>query len=382
MSDSGRVAPSAVAGRVKVFAWIMGVLALGTAAAWGFVAVFVRRMVSWKPRVRSVTVTAVKDSRVHLEHSNMGQYDGAFTLRWPGGNAQVGALRAGGISTWREVLTTTGAIPLGTLTVSSYPGLSPDAGGTFDDVLIRSSGRDVPAWQYGPDAATWMIHVHGVRSNRFHTLWSVPAATAAGFTSLVIAYRGAPDGPKTGRHAGMGAYEAGDVVAAIEYAASHGAEKIVLSGWSMGASACLLATEHTPHRDRIVGHVLVAPTISWRHVMRSGARRLGLPQWISSVVEWTITTPLVAQAVGMPVRVDLDALDWATPPARLREPALVFGSRSDTNTPFETLTAFAESNPGLVEMHEVETCIHGWEPNADPDMFRSTLHGWLIARRQ
>lgn len=365
---------------MRIVSWIVGLLALGAVAAWALVAAFVRRMVTWRARGRSVRVTRADQTRVHLEPGDVAESEAVFSILWPGGSAQLGKPHAEPAGVSREVLATTGDIPLGSVVVSSAPGAVPDAGGAFAEVSFRSPAGEVPGWQYGPDAGAWMIHVHGVRSSRLHTLWSVPPATDAGFTSLVIAYRGSPGGAAAGRNAGMGLHEADDVIAAIEFAVRHGAQRIVLSGWSMGASACLLAAELTPHRERIAGLALVAPTISWRHVMRAGARRLGMPLWTSRLTEWAIATPIVARAVGMPLHVDLDILDRLADEARLTVPALVLGSRADANVPFVILQSFAERNPGLVELHEVPAPFHGWEPNADPEAFASVLRRWLTAR--
>lgn len=346
-------------------------------AMWGLVAVFVRRMVTWSPRKRSVSVTHADAKTVTLEHGRFALEPGEFTLVFGDGGARLGLPTDAGATVTRDVLSLTGTIPLGSVRLSPDPGSIPAIAGAFTDAQIPSPGGDMPAWVFGPESTSWAIHVHGVRSSRLNALWGVPGATEAGYRSLVIAYRGSPDGRRTHRNAGLGYLEAGDVAAAVDYAVKNGAERIVLFGWSMGASAALLTAETAQFRDRITGLVLIAPTLSWRHVMRAGASRMRMPKWVSALVEFAITTPMLARLVGMPDRVDLDALDWVSSARRLKMPALVFGSRGDTNVPFELITMFDEANPGTVHVHEVAECTHGWEPNVDPERFTHVIRTWL-----
>ena len=348
-----------------------------SAALWALVAMFVRRMLSWKPRRRTVTVVKADAHSVTLEAGPLAHAQGEYTLLFDGGSARIGEPTMLGQTVTRPASPLAGHIPLGVVAFSPDPGDSPRVAGAHVDRRIAGPAGEIPAWEYGPASTSWAIHVHGVRSNRLNALWSVPGATEAGYRSLVIAYRGSPDGPANHRNAGLGYLEAPDVAAAVAYAVANGAERIVLFGWSMGASAALLTTELSRHRERIVGLVLIAPTLSWRHIMRAGATRMGMPRWVSPLVERAITAQIPSLLVGMPGRVDLDALDWVSRPGRLRVPALVVGSRGDTNVPFELVATFAEANSELVQVAEVADCTHGWEPNVDPNAFTRALASWL-----
>ncbi|GGF31098.1 alpha/beta hydrolase [Microbacterium sorbitolivorans] len=358
---------------VAIFA--VAILALGI-AAWGVTSAFVARMTTWKPRARTVTVVGAARDHVELAPGRYAQEPGRMTLVWGDGSAHVGAPVRHEGRIIRPVIRSTAPIPQAVVDVTPDPGATPDVAGDYTDVSIPTPVGEMPGWLYGDEGDSWAIHVHGVRSNRMNTLWGVPPAREAGYRSLSIAYRGAPDGRAARCRAGMGAVEVEDVVSAIAYAAERGASKILLFGWSMGASAALLATERSPHRDLISGLVLVAPAVSWRHIMRAGARRMRLPGWVSRVVEAAVQTPIVARAVGMPTYVDLDDLDWLAP-GRLTRPTLIFGSRGDTNVPFALLEEFAAGNPGHVALHEVAACTHGWEPNVDPDRYEATVAAWI-----
>lgn len=345
-------------------------------AAWGVTSAFVAKMTTWKPRARTVTVVGTARDHVDLAPGRYAQEPGRMTLVWGGDSAHLGAPTRHEGKVARRVIRSSAPIPRGAVNVTPDPGAKPEVAGDYTDVSIPTPVGEMPGWLYGDESSSWAIHVHGVRSNRMNTLWGVPPAREAGYRSLSIAYRNSPDGQTARGRAGMGAVEVEDVVSAIAYAAEHGASQIVLFGWSMGASAALLATERSPHRQLISGLVLIAPAVSWRHIMRAGARRMRIPDWVSRVVEAAVQTPVVARLVGMPTYVDLDDLDWLAP-GRLTRSTLVFGSRGDTNVPFALLEAFAAGNPGRVTLHEVAACTHGWEPNVDPDRYDATVASWI-----
>lgn len=359
---------------------VLGVIVVVAAALWALVRVFVRRMTGWAPRHRVATVVDAREDLVILDPSEYAREPGEITLVWDGGSARVGDPWSHEGRIARSLLSTDGAPPCGEVVVSPDPGTDPGSAGPFIDVSVPTDIGAMPAWLYGEETGSWAIHVHGVRSRRLNALWSVPAATSAGFRSLVIAYRGSPDGQPTRGYAGLGYAEADDVVAAVDYAITHGAERIVLFGWSMGASAALLASESTRVADRLIGMVLIAPTVSWRHVMRAGAARMRMPMLVSRAVEAVVQSRTLARLSGLSMPVSLDALDWVTRSGRLRVPALVFASRGDTNVPFELVELFADANPGMVRVREVAACRHGWEPNVDPAVFAKEVEEWLADR--
>ncbi len=66
----------------------------------------------------------------------------------------------------------------------------------------------------------------------------------AGYTSLVVSYRNDGDAPNSDDHRyALGDREWQDVSSAIEYAFEHGAERIVLLGYSMGGATVLQAAD-------------------------------------------------------------------------------------------------------------------------------------------
>ncbi|MFD0428705.1 hypothetical protein ACFQ60_14700 [Streptomyces zhihengii] len=67
--------------------------------------------------------------------------------------------------------------------------------------------------------------------------------------------------------------------AAIRHAVRHGAERVVVHGWSTGAAMALRAAAGSALRDRIAGLVLDSPVLDWEVTLRAlvAARRTPAP---------------------------------------------------------------------------------------------------------
>lgn len=354
----------------------------------GALGIVIGRRVVLPSSPRTVRVFDIDDSTLTLEATRQTTHPGTFGIWFgPTGHAVIDAIvrsepAAGTIT--RQVSRVTGG-DLRTAdrvrwTGHVYPdaqSLHPDA----RDVDIPVDGGTAPAWlipsyQAG-DGHTWAIHVHGIRTTRLTALRSVPAAQQAGYTSLVISYRGDGEGPPVPRNAStLGQTEWRDVDAAISYALDHGAQTVVLFGWSMGASPVLLTTEHSPHRDRVRAVVLIDPVTEWRTAIRAGAARAHLPEALGSLAAAILSTPHLSRAAGLAAPIDLQELDW-TRPRHLTTPCLVIHSPGDTEIPLALSRRFAAAHPETVDLTEFPAAAHAWEYNVDPDTFNRAVTTWL-----
>lgn len=260
---------------------------------------------------------------------------------------------------------------------------TPDAIGTSAEVGIPGpAGTKLPAWRIGRPSDLWAIHIHGIRASRLNALRTVPATLAAGYTSLVVTYRGDPEGPAMpGDAATLGLTEWRDVDAAIAYALEHGARQIVLVGWSMGAGIAMLAAERSPHRSAIAGAVLISPALEWRQtITRSAARmHLPLPRACARLAQAFLSRQPLSRVVGLSEPIDFQALDWTTP-GRIRIPTLIIHSPGDRTVPIEVSRQVADANPSTVDLYVAPTADHAWEYNVDPDGFTQRIHDWLVER--
>src|SRR5699024_1269193 len=86
----------------------------------------------------------------------------------------------------------------------------------------------------------WAVMVHGRGGRRTECIKALPVAAALGIDSLLMSYRNDGEAPAApdGKY-GLGITEWEDVEAGVRYALDHGAEEVVLFGWSMGGAICL-----------------------------------------------------------------------------------------------------------------------------------------------
>jgi pimeloyl-ACP methyl ester carboxylesterase len=239
----------------------------------------------------------------------------------------------------------------------------------FTEVTVAGELGPLPAWFVPGDRATWVIVVHGVGATREHALNVVPVLHRFRLPQLVISYRNDPGAPASPDGLGhLGATEWRDLDAAMRYAAGQGAERIVLYGWSTGATMALRALHESAVRDRVAGLVLDSPVLDWRSTVRAAATQRGLPAPL---------TPLAVRAAegraGSYAARQGDVAD----PRRLTAPALLVHGPDDTFASWDATRRLAERRPDLVALHTVPGAPHAAMWNVDPDGYEETLRRFL-----
>jgi uncharacterized protein len=256
----------------------------------------------------------------------------------------------------------------------------------WSEVSLPTPVGPAPAWvvRPGPDGAvgpdpaaarTWAVHVHGIRTTRVTALRTVPAALELGWTSIVPSFRGDGEAPWEGRASHLGAREWADVEVALDHAVANGAERLVIVGWSMGATITHELLARSAHRDRLAAIVLVAPALDWDVTVRSQARRAGLPGPVVGAALGAMATPGLCRTVGLRSPVDVRALSWLRAPRQL-PPTLLIHSTGDTTVPFSASQEFADAHPGTVTLAVSEPAEHAWERNVDAVWFDRTITTW------
>nr|WP_256725715.1 alpha/beta fold hydrolase [Streptomyces sp. IMTB 2501] len=147
------------------------------------------------------------------------------------------------------------------------------------DIDVPGELGELPAWFVPGARDTWVIAVHGLGTTREQVMNLMAPLHARRVPVLALAYRGdlgAPRPPDGLNH--LGETEWRDLDAAIRYAVRHGARRVVLLGWSTGATMALRAAERSPVRERIAGLVLDSPVLSWEATLRALARARHTPQ--------------------------------------------------------------------------------------------------------
>lgn len=217
-------------------------------------------------------------------------------------------------------------------------------------VELRSGDVRAPGHVLLPDtpSASWSIHLPGLGATHLSALRSAELAHRSGMASILI------DGPLV-RHS-FGLRERRLLDAAIRYARTCGAERIVVFGWSYGANAAL---QHLAQDASIDAAVLISPHLHWRPRLTAAATAAGVSAEALQIGSRRIESRL-SRRYG--ARIDLGDLGWPDG-RRLTVPVLLLHSPGDETLPFAETVAFAEEQPGA-ELVALPRAPHTLEWNA------------------
>lgn len=258
-----------------------------------------------------------------------------------------------------------------------------DLGFTAEDVVVPLEGGDGPAWlvRGTTNNNVWVIGVHGRGARRNETIRALPALASMGVTALLMSYRNdglAPNAPD-GRY-GLGDTEWLDVQAGIQFALDHGAEQIILLGWSMGGAISLQTADRSELADRIDSLMLVGPVINWVDVLSHQARANKIPQSVGRVAQWLLSNKAGRWVTGQAAPVNLRRLNWVDRASELKHPTLIMHSRDDEFVPNGPSLKLAALRPDLVTLRTFTKAGHTREPNVDPQGFAQAVTGFLSKR--
>lgn len=254
-----------------------------------------------------------------------------------------------------------------------------------EDATVISDVGALPGWVVRPDTKSdtgaWAILVHGRGARKEETLRAVPVLRRAGFTSLVTAYRNDRDAPggRDGRY-NLGLSEWRDVEAAMAYAVGHGAQEIVLFGWSMGGAIVLQVLDNSPLAERVTGVVLDSAVLDWGAVLRHQARMNRMPGWVARVATELMGDVRARRLVGVHEPLDVSRADWVRRADELRHPLLVIHSDGDDFVPVGPAVALSVRRPDIVRFERWEVARHCREWNYDPQRWERAVAQFLANR--
>jgi pimeloyl-ACP methyl ester carboxylesterase len=227
----------------------------------------------------------------------------------------------------------------------------------------------MPAWLIPAPGRTWAIVVHGINDDREVGLRIAPALHRAGLPQLLISYRddlGAPSSPDGNHH--QGETEWHDVAAAIGYALAHGAQHVVLVGYSMGGAIVTQLMENSRLSKRVAALVLDAPALNWKAILGFNAERMNLPGFFALPVEW---------AIDARTNPDWNNLNALAHPEDFHLPILLFHGTEDKVVPLKTSEEFAAELPHWVTFYAVPKAGHTQSWNVAPQIYEHRLDHFL-----
>ncbi|MGW3207489.1 alpha/beta hydrolase [Streptomyces sp. NPDC001135] len=330
------------------------------------------------PTEPRLTVHGTAAGRIALTRDLAALRPGTYGLAGDGSHAVVGPVLEAARHTADTVVRRLERVTHGTfapgdavwLTPNLYIG-DPSAALGLDHADIDVPGElgELPAWFVPGQRDTWVIAVHGLGTTREQAMNLMGFLHARRLPVLALAYRGdlgAPRPPDGLNH--LGETEWRDLDAAIRYAVRYGARRVVLLGWSTGATMALRAAEHSAVRERIAGLVLDSPVLSWEATLRALAQARHTPQPL---------LPLAVRAAQGRAGLHADRVVEITDPGRLALPTLIFHGPDDQVAPWELSRRLAHRRADLVALHTVARAPHAAMWNADPKEYEERLRRFL-----
>ena len=240
----------------------------------------------------------------------------------------------------------------------------------YSEVKFRSELGDLGAWVISGEGETWMVCVHGHRSNRRESLRFSPLFESMGLNQMLIKYRNDVDSPvdKGGYHM-FGLTEWRDLEAAIAYVLNQGAKNIFILGHSMGGSIALQFILKSNLRSHVSGVVLESPALDLNGIISEKAKALPFP----------ITTllPPIKKMVSKLVNLDWSELDYISKASEIETPILLIHSTNDQTVPVIQSDQFANVIPNLFEYLRLEDAPHAASWNFAQHKVESTIKTFI-----
>jgi uncharacterized protein len=321
-----------------------------------------------------VEVEAVLAHSIVLERTEETIRPGVFGLTWQGGHGVAGPLLARDEETvTRRLVDVDGyLVPERDVGIDwyVYTGNPRSALGLpYRSVRVGGELGPMPAWLVPSRGRTWAIVVHGINSNPQDGLRVAPLFRRMGLPALYVTYRedlGAPESPDGYHH--MGLTEWHDLEAAARYALSHGAERLVLMGYSMGGAIVAQFMEKSDLAGRVDALVLEAPVLDWKKTIEFNATEMGFPGVAATPVEW---------AIGARIDADWESLDAVRHTEDFQLPILLFHGTEDDIVPIETSDEFADELPDGVTYYRVPHAGHTQSWNVGPLVYEARVRRFL-----
>ena len=327
------------------------------------------------PTEPRLTVHATAAGQIALTRDLAALRPGTYGLAGDASHAVVGPVLGGATHSADTVVRRLERVTHGTLEPGDKVWLTPNVhvgnpgsalGLDHADIDVPGELGSLPAWFVPGVRPTWVITAHGLGATREHPMNVMEFLHRQRFPVLDLAYRGdlgAPR-PRDGLNH-LGETEWRDLDAAIRYAVRYGAERVVLYGWSTGATMALRAAAHSGVRDRVRGLILDSPVLDWPTTLRALAAARHTP---------VALLPLAVRAAQG--RTGLDTGHTAET-ANPTVPTLLFHGPDDTLAPWSHSRRLAAANPHLVALHTVRQAPHAAMWNADPDSYEEALRRFL-----
>jgi uncharacterized protein len=249
----------------------------------------------------------------------------------------------------------------------------------FETVEIPSPDGTLPGWRVVPNGAdtdTWVIVIHGRGGGLSEGNRLLPTLERLRLPALSISVRNDLDAPADPDGYGYyGDREWEDLGAAVDHlVATEQAQRIVLIGYSQGASIALSYLRRSPDADVVEAAVLISPLLSLHQTLVLQAQLRDIPDpVIPALLAATRTISTVRSGI------DFGQVEHLERAAELPTdvPMLVTHGDADAFVPVEPSRAFGAALGSQVTYEEYPGADHVREWNTDRERFEADLAEFL-----
>lgn len=322
----------------------------------------------------SIQVADITPQTITLQRTKQTRLPGVFGITGTEGQAIVGSLLAEDAETvQRELLAVKGTLPKHTnisWNTTVYGQLFRDSLSlNIQEIAIEGVLGKMPAWYVPGSQENWAVLVHGATGTREQTLRASRTLVASGFSLLTITYRGDEGTPASGL-SHLGETEWQDLEAGVRYALEHGAQQVILYGWSLGGTIVEVFLNQSALADQIQAVILDSPILSWRMTLTSLIKKNRLPVFLARTTEQVVTW-----RTGVRLS-HLDQMCQAKKQPLL--PYLLFHGAADSTAPCSISETFAAQH-SQATYHRIAEAEHTQAWNANPAFYEQEL-GTFLAR--
>lgn len=318
-------------------------------------------------------VSATKET-VTLPLKKETAYEGFYGLNWQNESAVLGPVLARSSRTvTRRIIKATGPLEPGQRVhwdIYVYRGDPQSVWGlNYEMVPLQGELGTLPAWFLLGPRSTWILLVHGLSATREESLRILPVLSRMGFPLLGLSFRNDRSGPPTAdRLSHLGDTEWRDIEPGVRFALEHGAQSLVLYGWSMGGCVVETFLRRSSYVPQVRAVILDSPVLDWRGAISAIVRHNHLSPGLANLVE-----RLVEWRAG----IDLEALTYVPPAPGRTTPTLLFHGDADGAVPVESSDAFAKARPDLITYCRVHGADHIQSWNVGPQAYEDAVKTFL-----
>jgi acetyl esterase/lipase len=244
-------------------------------------------------------------------------------------------------------------------------------GWNFETVRYPTELGDAEAWVVpaAGDQHLWAIWVHGIGGTRENGYRLAKTLHEAGVPVLMITYRNDKAAPSsTDGFYSFGLSEWPDLEAAVTYAVSRGAERVVIVAESIGAAIAGQYLKRAGNTGRVAGLALDAPALDFPAVIHAAGRRYWVP--LSRFVAATGLS--IWGRVWRDLR-KAESLDVVT---GFAEPIFLAHGRRDPLVPFSISEQLVQKRPDILLVAN-DADRHPMSYAADREGYSAKLVEWL-----